>query len=259
MEANYVRYIFEIVMNVFLLQAWMPNRTIYYSLNGVAWYLSVCTFIYAMFPCILARLKRFDTVKQAMAILISVYFLQIGTALLLMGYGSNSLLKWYTYICPIYRLGDFCIGCCLGYLYVNHSFSFSKKTATLLEIATCLFLSIYQVEVIRKINNPMVNAFYTPLAIAIVLMFALHKGAITNVLRSRLLQYIGNVSPYLFLTHQMVIRYLEKVIAIVFGVQNTFWQSKTVLIILALCVSIIVSECYLFLERKAKNKASRKY
>lgn len=101
MEANYVRYIFEIVMNVFLLQAWIPNRTIYYSLNGVAWYLSVCTFIYAMFPCILARLKRLDTVKQAMAILISVYFLQIGTALLLMGCGSNSLLKWYIYICPI--------------------------------------------------------------------------------------------------------------------------------------------------------------
>lgn len=57
----------------------------------------------------------------------------------------------------------------------------------------------------------------------------------------------------------MVIKYIKKVIAIVFGVQNTFWLSKTVLIILALCVSIIVSECYLFLERKAKNKASRKY
>lgn len=57
----------------------------------------------------------------------------------------------------------------------------------------------------------------------------------------------------------MVIRYIEKVIAIVFGVQNTFRQSKTVLIILALCASIIVSECYLSLERKAKNKASSKY
>ena len=27
--------------------------------------------------------------------------------------------KWATYILPIYRLGDFVIGCCLGYLYVN--------------------------------------------------------------------------------------------------------------------------------------------
>lgn len=57
-------------------------------------------------------------------------------------------------------------------------------------IAVLLMIKLQEfflLELIRKINNPMVNVFYTPLAISIVLMFALHKGAITNVLQSRLL------------------------------------------------------------------------
>lgn len=49
-----------------------------------------------------------------------------------------------------------------------------------------------------------------------------------------------------------------KGLAIVFYGQNTLGQSKKVLFIVALYVSIAISECYLFLERKVKKKDSVK-
>lgn len=48
----------EIVLNVFLMQTWVPYSSINFSLNGVAWYLSVTMFLYFMFPAIQRFIKR---------------------------------------------------------------------------------------------------------------------------------------------------------------------------------------------------------
>lgn len=52
-----ILYLGQTVLNVLLLQTWVPSESVYFSLNGVAWYLSVCLFIYACFPPILKRVR----------------------------------------------------------------------------------------------------------------------------------------------------------------------------------------------------------
>ena len=44
----------------FLLQTWIPSSRFWFCLNGVAWYLSVQAFLYAIFPPLLAVLKKAD-------------------------------------------------------------------------------------------------------------------------------------------------------------------------------------------------------
>lgn len=42
--------IFKIIVNILLIQAWVPKISINFSLNGVSWYLSLCAFLYFSFP-----------------------------------------------------------------------------------------------------------------------------------------------------------------------------------------------------------------
>lgn len=49
---KYLLLIAEAVLNIFLVQTWFPFNEVVYSLNGVAWYLAVCVFLYFMYPYI---------------------------------------------------------------------------------------------------------------------------------------------------------------------------------------------------------------
>ena len=51
----------QLVVSIFLLQTWIPSSRFWFCLNGVAWYLSVQAFLYAIFPWLLAVLKKADT------------------------------------------------------------------------------------------------------------------------------------------------------------------------------------------------------
>lgn len=107
----------QFFLNVTLLQAWVPMEKIYFSLNGVAWYLSVCLFLYMIFPIVLKKMKKIHSCRQALIIAVVIYFLQI-----IIGKCSQSLsallifprefTNWVTYIFPMFRLGDFVIVCC---------------------------------------------------------------------------------------------------------------------------------------------------
>ena len=51
----------QLVVSIFLLQTWIPSSRFWFCLNGVAWYLSVQAFLYAIFPWLLAVVKKTDT------------------------------------------------------------------------------------------------------------------------------------------------------------------------------------------------------
>lgn len=61
-----------LVCNVFLIQAWIPNISYYYSLNAVSWYLCLCVFFYFLFPVII-RLFRKIVTKRAICFFINTY------------------------------------------------------------------------------------------------------------------------------------------------------------------------------------------
>lgn len=48
----------EIVLNILLVQTWVPDTRVAFSLNSVAWYLSVSFFLYFLFPYILCYIRN---------------------------------------------------------------------------------------------------------------------------------------------------------------------------------------------------------
>lgn len=69
------------LFNALLIQSWIPNSEAYFSYNAVSWYLSVCTFLYFLFPWTLKKLKR-KSKHSLIGILIGDGIIRIGLALI---------------------------------------------------------------------------------------------------------------------------------------------------------------------------------
>ena len=52
-NGQYIKLGSKIILNIFCVQAFVTNSEYYFTLNAVAWYLSVCLLIYLCFPWIL--------------------------------------------------------------------------------------------------------------------------------------------------------------------------------------------------------------
>lgn len=124
-----ILFFMNIIANIFLVQSWAPKSEFYWAFNAVSWYLSTQFAMYFAFPYIAKRInetKRNET-KIIWGVLIII--IQVTISSLLCYFDSevqriplilsDDLTRYITYICPVYRLGDFFIGCLLGDFFTN--------------------------------------------------------------------------------------------------------------------------------------------
>ena len=149
----------QLVVSIFLLQTWIPSSRFWFCLNGVAWYLSVQAFLYAIFPPLLAVLKKAD-VRRLRCIAAVIFCVQCLASFVFWKVGLSGKAAFYlTYLCPVFRAGDFTISCCMGCLYHSRkqesglpggAFSLLELAAVLLA-GGCLFIAAKQVGVLGAV------------------------------------------------------------------------------------------------------------
>ncbi len=206
----------QLVVSIFLLQTWIPSSRFWFCLNGVAWYLSVQAFLYAIFPPLLAVLKKAD-VRRLRCIAVVIFCVQCLFSLAVWKAGLSGKAAFYlTYLCPVFRAGDFTISCCMGCLYHSRkqesglpggAFSLLELAAVLLA-GGCLFIAARQVGVLGAVAFRY-NVLFTPSAVLLVWLLAVGKGIISRLLSAKPFLWLAGLSPYGFLIHQVLIRYME--------------------------------------------------
>lgn len=250
----------SLLLNVFLVQAWVPDGNVYYSLNGVSWYLSAYMFICLAAPLLLYLINKMKNKR-------SVYLLMAATAsvMLLTGwFVSNSsfdlfnddIAKWFTYICPLYRLGDFILGVCLAMIYNRRD----EKTGVHAKIYTAaeIFAIILSVAAMYLHTDRISNQglrytiLFVPVSLFVVYLFAVNKGMITKLLTNKVLVFIGNISAYTFLIHNIAIRCVN------FALSRFHLQDMMILkIICAMAITIASAVLYIKVEAFFKKKFKR--
>lgn len=205
----------EIVLNVFLMQTWVPYSSINFSLNGVAWYLSVTMFLYFMFPAIQRFIKK-KSIKSLWLmslIILAVQYISCLPWIYFLG-NDSPIYIWFMYCFPVFRLGDFFVGCTLGKQYANsqsHNFSFVKMSVievvmTLVAVGVFAWLKIEQSNLfLLAMHNS--TTIFIPIAVIWIYLFTINNGIITKILTNRLFMFIGNISAYTFLIHYVVTQY----------------------------------------------------
>ena len=187
----------RVLLNLLLLQSWVPDAHYYYACNSVSWFLSSLLFCYLLFPW-LHRLCR------------SRWFLPLLLAALAVVY----LLTPYDritdilYVNPLARMADFCLGIALCRLYEQDcsARSFTTRHELVVVILTVLVFFAYPFVDAKLRNAPL----FWPVLLPLIIVFARDGGVVSACLRWRPLLWLGNLSMPLFMTHQMIIGILVR-------------------------------------------------
>ena len=124
-----VEWITRFVLNVFLLQSFVPSDDIYFYFNSVSWSISDEWFFYLCFPFLV-----FIMIKRKYLRFVPLVLLIVPIGLLLV---KENYHEKFFYINPLMRIGDFILGKFLFrvYNYRKQKSPLNNRTnATLLEI-----------------------------------------------------------------------------------------------------------------------------
>ena len=248
----------QLAVSIFL-QTWIPSSRFWFCLNGVAWYLSVQAFLYAIFPPLLAALKKADA-RRLRCIAAAIFCAQCLFSLAVWKAGLNETAAFYlTYLCPLFRAGDFTISCCMGCLYRNRkqvstlpggAFSLLELAAVLLA-GGCLFIAAKQVGVLGAVAFRY-NVLFIPSAVLLVWLLAMDKGVISRLLSAKPFLWLAELSPYGFLIHQVLIRYMEW-----FADKFNLPVHPVVWTLTVLLLTLCLSSFYKALERRVRQRHTK--
>ena len=224
-----VKTILDIGIHTLLIQMWIPKAEYYATLNGPSWYLCASVFLYLMFPLILKLFKEKMTKKKAiyhMCVLFVVAILISLTTVLLNNHSEKLWFstKWITYYFPPVRFIDFFMGCCLGYLFLNRG-EFKKNY--FLELAVCILIPIsfliYIYEYgILGLQSVKYSLLFLPTSMMLLWVVVNEKCVFPKIFSTKILVWLGDLSPYIFLIHGVVLKYCRTGFSAVFSITNTY-------------------------------------
>lgn len=204
------RFITKLAANVLLIHAWIPVNEYYFSFNVPTWYLSVMMFLYFMLPFVLRCFEKYRSKRTAMAAIVIIYLLQAVSAeaaLRIYTAASPSFESpgffhlWFYQIFPVYRLGDFAIGCNLAYIFMNRGEQKpSRMRGTLMELAAILLLVL--LSILSYDSKPQnITCFFLPASAVLVYVFALNSGYISALLTNKVMKHLASLSSDIYLIH----------------------------------------------------------
>lgn len=236
----------QVMVNVLLLQAFVPSQYFSFQLNGPAWYLSATSFFYIIFIPVITFIKK----KKKFLLFIFVTLIILHVCIVFLLQNVKDFYFW-TYSFPPFRGLEFCMGICLGLLFkkyrnTNRSiawFTVLESIVLLLFIVNRFFLkytSIYS----------SIDKYYSIIAIivasSIIYVFAFSKGIISKVLSNKLFVFIGNISFEIYIVHSLAF----EIYFVLFRDQTNMYL-KTIII---LFITLIIVFGYRVILRYIQNR-----
>lgn len=183
----------RVVLNLFLLQSWIPDNEYYFSCNSVSWFLSCLLFCYLLFPWAYKHVSKGWT-----AGVLATYVM---VCLLTPYEDVNAIL----YVNPLVRFVDFYIGVVLCRIYEKgYSLSGAAWIEWFLFIILALLLAVYPYADEKLRNAPL----YWLVLVPVILVFSKEQGPLSRLLKTRPLLMLASLSMPIFMTHQMLISLL---------------------------------------------------
>ena len=192
-------------INALLLQSWFPLSSVYYSFNGVSWFLSDMVFLVAVFPFLYRML---DSRKGRWILLLPASVVYC----ILCIWTPAELRNTVLYVNPVVRLCDFTVGILAGmwYLRLKENVSVTESVQrhkTLLRIVSLAsFLVLLSMSVFILEQYTLMAFIFWPIAVVMLVCISLNPG---GLLSTPLLQRLGQISFPFYMIHQLVIRYIS--------------------------------------------------
>lgn len=215
---GFLDLIVQVIMNVFLIQAWIPGRE--YSINGVSWYLSCITALYITVPFLLKINNKIKNNKKICAVGIFICFIAV--------FLCGDILK-ILYNHPIYRIFQFVIGMLL-YDIIKDIKEIKYEKASL-AIAVLINIVAYFV------LFPKVTALLDTISV-MVIVGVLYFIKDDNLFTKRWMLEGGKKSLELFLMHYPIVTLGGAILKRIFPQTPVFYVIEMLLLFIAVFVVV---------------------
>lgn len=245
----------RLVMDVLLLQSLSPYSADFFSYNGVAWYLSTYLFLCVFSLYVIKLISRCKSRKSVITVATVVYVVMavVGFALTKKTVPiGDGFAFWFTYIFPGYRILEFALGVLLGWLYLNAEKKECSKVvfSTALECAAVIVF-IVVIRVFHKMEGVYdgicYTALFTPVSLFLVAVFVMSRGWLMKLFNNPVFLWLGDLSTYTFLIHQVVIRWLKQIL-------NIYYSGEHYVLVLTILSFAISSIAAMFVQHLCKLK-----
>ena len=254
------------ILSVFLVQSAFGHQTISHFCNGVCWFLSCITMLYAIFHLLRKIVIKF---KERIKILLSITiilnsllysFLVVVENKRVFGIHFNDL----SYGTPYIRVFYFFMGIIAGSIYLsNRDKSIKRTNTTLLELIVAVIFVIYYfarysiremlIDSVGLLGSTIVQFIDIVLCFGILIIAAFGNGFIVNNLKK--ISSLGRLSMYLFLFHYPVRLY----IGYLFDAKNIFWGDATGIIELIIIIVLSFGLSYIAYKLHLKYRKFKAY
>ena len=214
----------KLATNLLLLQVWIPQHNWVLSFNGVAWSISTEFFFYAMFPLLIALWKKRWHQLMLIQALVIFSVLVFNTLHAVPGaedhsdYNLMELLSFH----PIIRIFEFSIGIALSQLVeklaaakiqLNNFQWLTIECAALLVAVVSMLVAANPIGLRQTLGVP-AGIYFSKDGLSLIWglligVFALSRGPLTRFLSLRFAVFLGEISFALYLSHAIVIHYVE--------------------------------------------------
>ena len=223
--------VWKAVLNVLLLQSWSTDETVYFSFNGVSWFLSSLMFCVFLSP-FLARLIKNPKWKV-------LYFpFVLGLEFVVCANIGNvcGIFHIFPYISPIVRMFEYFLGMMIADFYLsavsksedNRNILFTMSE--LIVIAAYVFLASTRTEWNR--------AWFVFLFGVVLFVFSFDKGMISFLLSNKLFQMFSNIQFEFYMFHSTALILMRKFIP------SATLQGAVMRFAAAFAVTVIMSAVY---------------
>ena len=199
---NNIKRMILSIPNALLIQSFIPIKSIYLGFNGVSWFLSSLMFCYCI-SIFLVKLVRKIKAEKSTFYLIWIYILQL-ISVYIFRYTQNH--HWIFYINPLFRSIDFIIGMLLSKVLLNKDrINIGEKIGyNFLEIGSIILFCIFysNARYIPQIYRW--NVYYTPILILIIYILYFQRGIVSDLLSSKIMLYLANISFEFYMLHQII-------------------------------------------------------
>ncbi|WP_122818803.1 acyltransferase family protein [Nocardioides pantholopis] len=244
------------LLNLLLLQSWIPNERYASSLNGVSWSLCCEAFFYALFPILVRRIRPVRRLRWlAGGVAVSLVVTAIAVAAVL----PAELAQQFLYKCPPYRVGAFLLGIILATAFQRGYRSPVTVPAALFANAVTYLLAMSLISVLPRVGvEPLrVYADLVTLPAALLLIVAAasaDRAGCRSWLRTPWLVRLGEASFALYMVHYLLLLMWVELV----GSSSDAWRGLA-----AVCMSCIVSigvsvAAYRWFERPAEAVLRRR-
>lgn len=246
------------LLNVFLLQSWVPRPGVLLSFNNVSWSLCCEVLFYLSFPLLLRYIKKIRPERLwavTIATVVGIFLIPVLADALpgqpAWGTAAGGLWRfWFVYMLPPVRVLDFVLGILVARIVITgRRFPISLGGATVLAIAA------YAAAPHAPPTVSLVAVTALPLALLI------GAGAIADVnarptwLSSRPMVWLGEISFAFYMVHWLVLNYGHELLG-----AGQAWSTLVAVGIIALLLAVtlllswLIFTCY---ERPIMRRFAR--